>query len=216
MTASDWGTFVAGVFAPIAFIWLVAAVWIQSQELAEQREELRLTRHEFEENRKVMQEQAEEARRQAEFIGLQTSLLKEQDTDRRREMQERTFEGHIQTLADLINGNFANVNFVQGNGSDGSTGGTAFTPSGALSRDKAIIQFTKFTSTPEASYGLVKNLEVNPAIRPLVGIARDLALEIIDLSEDLGVEKMITVERLHIKALSQHLGEKLNLSADDV
>ncbi|QAS80172.1 hypothetical protein CO657_19775 [Rhizobium acidisoli] len=212
MTASDWGTFIAGVFAPIAFTWLVAAVWIQSQELAEQREELRLTRREFEENRKVMQEQAEEARRQAEFIGLQTNLLKAQDADRRREQEERTLENHIQTLADLINNNFSNVNFVTGSASDGRIVSSVFKPREALPRDRAIIRFGQFAAAPEANYGIAEKLHVDPAVRPLVEIARDLTRLIIDTANELGPEHMITVARLKIVALNEHLDRKLGLA----
>jgi hypothetical protein len=74
---NEWGDFVAGVSAPIAFIWLVVAVLIQSTELREQRRELALTREEFAHNRTVMEAQAKEAKRQAEFIEKQTSILAE-------------------------------------------------------------------------------------------------------------------------------------------
>jgi len=72
LTASEWGDFLAGVFAPIAFLWLVAAVWIQSDELREQRVELALTREEFKLNRTVLERQAEESKKQAEYISTQT------------------------------------------------------------------------------------------------------------------------------------------------
>ncbi len=81
LTANEWGDFLAGVFAPIAFLWLVAAVWIQSDELREQRQELALTRQEMKDNRLVMSEQAEEARKQAEFVGTQTDILKRNQID---------------------------------------------------------------------------------------------------------------------------------------
>ncbi|WP_025593065.1 hypothetical protein [Agrobacterium tumefaciens] len=74
---NEWGDFVAGVAAPIAFIWLVVAVALQSIELREQRKELALTRAEFKYNRAVMKAQADEARKQAEFIEQQTSILKQ-------------------------------------------------------------------------------------------------------------------------------------------
>ncbi|MGV1918028.1 hypothetical protein [Rhizobium sp. 22-785-1] len=85
LTANEWGDFLAGVFAPIAFLWLVATVWIQSDELREQRKELALTRNEFELNRKVMIEQAEEARKQAEYISTQTQFLAEEAHARKRQ-----------------------------------------------------------------------------------------------------------------------------------
>lgn len=68
----------AGGFAPIAFIWLVIAVFIQSSELRAQRHELALNRAEFKLNREVLQSQVEEAKKQAEYIGRQTQFLEEQ------------------------------------------------------------------------------------------------------------------------------------------
>jgi hypothetical protein len=58
------GDLLAGLFAPIAFAWLVAAVIIQSKELSAQREELTLTRKEMQESRAVMQIQALAAQQQ--------------------------------------------------------------------------------------------------------------------------------------------------------
>jgi hypothetical protein len=82
LSAGEFGSYLQGLFAPVAFIWLVAAVWIQSKELGHQREELRLTRTEFEYNREVMKSQAEEARKQAEHIGEQTKVLLTAEADK--------------------------------------------------------------------------------------------------------------------------------------
>ncbi|TIX89603.1 hypothetical protein [Rhizobium sp. P44RR-XXIV] len=71
---NEWGDFAAGVSAPIAFLWLVLAVILQSTELKEQRREIALTRREYEHNREVMTAQANEARRQAEYIEQQTRM----------------------------------------------------------------------------------------------------------------------------------------------
>jgi hypothetical protein len=65
---NEWGDFVAGVSAPIAFIWLVVAVILQSAELREQRKELALTRQEVKDNRAVMDDQAG-------YIGAQTKIM---------------------------------------------------------------------------------------------------------------------------------------------
>lgn len=82
LTLNEWGDFIAGVSAPVAFVWLVVAVALQSIELREQRKELAYTRAEFVSNRAVMKEQANEAKRQAEFIEQQTKLLVSEQTDR--------------------------------------------------------------------------------------------------------------------------------------
>jgi hypothetical protein len=58
------GDFLAGVFAPIALIWLVAAVLTQRQELNE-------TRDQFEDNRKVVDAQLKTINSQNELLALQ-------------------------------------------------------------------------------------------------------------------------------------------------
>lgn len=69
------GDFLAGVFAPLALIWLAAAVFIQSRELAAQRQELTLARDEARQTREVLQQQADESRSTAAYIGKQTKIL---------------------------------------------------------------------------------------------------------------------------------------------
>ncbi|MCV0424427.1 MAG: hypothetical protein K5905_03055 [Roseibium sp.] len=65
MAPNEIGDFLAGVFAPIAFIWLAFAVVLQSRELSAQekvlrltKEELKLTREEAERQRSALEEQA--------------------------------------------------------------------------------------------------------------------------------------------------------------
>ncbi|MGO4134062.1 hypothetical protein ACEQ6A_05795 [Rhizobium brockwellii] len=91
LTASEWGDFLAGVFAPVAFFWLVVTVWIQSDELREQRNELALTRKEFELNRSVMEEEAQAARSQAGYLATQTALLGDEAKARNREANLNSF-----------------------------------------------------------------------------------------------------------------------------
>jgi hypothetical protein len=88
---SALGDTFAGAFAPVAFVWLVAAVILQRNELAAQRQELGLTREEFKQTRgevkaqrEAMQAQAEEARKNVEYIGKQTEIL---DANLRRDME---------------------------------------------------------------------------------------------------------------------------------
>lgn len=65
------GDFLAGLFAPVAFLWLVVTVFLQKQELA-------LTRQEMVDTRNVMIDQAAEAKAQKEFIEQQTAIMKRQ------------------------------------------------------------------------------------------------------------------------------------------
>jgi hypothetical protein len=104
-TPNELGDFLSGAFAPVAFLWLVAAVLIQAQELRAQREELAMTRQELADSREVMKEQAEQARnqavqaqRQANFIGEQTENLKRQAEDYYREKQDRMFDEMLRAL----------------------------------------------------------------------------------------------------------------------
>lgn len=84
LSANEWGDYLAGVFAPVAFLWLVVTAWIQSDELREQRRELQETRN-------VLTEQAKEAKRQAEYIQQQTILLSEEAASRRQEANSLSF-----------------------------------------------------------------------------------------------------------------------------
>ncbi|MCA1365907.1 hypothetical protein I6F15_00590 [Bradyrhizobium sp. BRP14] len=61
LTANEWGDFLAGVFAPVAFGGLVVTIWIQSDELRAQREEIAQTRG-------VLKEQAQHAEEQTKIL----------------------------------------------------------------------------------------------------------------------------------------------------
>lgn len=77
------GDFLAGAFAPVAFLWLVTAVLLQRSELQAQRQELR-------ETREVSREHVVEARRNVELITAQTRILEEERTYRvQRESDEQ-------------------------------------------------------------------------------------------------------------------------------
>jgi hypothetical protein len=85
LSINEIGDFLAGAFAPLAFLWLVATVLVQAQELSAQREELELTRNEMRENRgvaeatrKAIEQQSETAKKSADFIGAQTKFAEEQ------------------------------------------------------------------------------------------------------------------------------------------
>lgn len=72
------GDFLSGIFAPLAFFWLVVSVKTQSKELAAQREELAMTRQEFVDNREVMREQAAAAEAHKDFVQQQTEIMARQ------------------------------------------------------------------------------------------------------------------------------------------
>ncbi len=100
LALNEWGDFLAGVFAPIAFLWLVATVWIQSDELRLQREEMVASRG-------VLDAQAKEAKQQATYLGEQTALLREEATQRRSDNAYSQFiallQGFVQTSSNVRN-----------------------------------------------------------------------------------------------------------------
>ncbi|MGV8832165.1 MAG: hypothetical protein ACOH2N_09335 [Devosia sp.] len=71
LASNEMGDSLAGAFAPLAFLWLIAAVFLQRNELAAQRQELR-------ESRAVAAQQVEEAKKNVDLIGIQTGILKDE------------------------------------------------------------------------------------------------------------------------------------------
>ncbi len=71
---NEVGDFIAGVFSPLAFIWLVAAVLTQRQELTE-------TRDQFAENQKVVDAQLRTINDQSGLLMRQNALA--EDTSRK-------------------------------------------------------------------------------------------------------------------------------------
>jgi hypothetical protein len=69
------GQLVSGVFAPLAFVWVVVAVILQSRELKLQREELMLTREELKNTREVFELQKKEMKRAADENREQTRIM---------------------------------------------------------------------------------------------------------------------------------------------
>lgn len=77
---NELGDALAGAFAPVAFIWLAGTVFIQSQELQAQRQEL-------DETQGVMREQLEVARQQVLETKASTALFEEQTRMLRRQQE---------------------------------------------------------------------------------------------------------------------------------
>lgn len=76
--ANELGDFLAGAFAPVAFMWLVIAVLVQAAELRAQREELAETRKEFQLNREVAAETRVEIAAQARAAAASANFLEKQ------------------------------------------------------------------------------------------------------------------------------------------
>lgn len=88
---NEVGDFLAGIFAPLAFLWLATAVFIQQNELAAQRQELR-------DSRKVALQQVAEARRNVTYISEQTKML----VDQRQRAEHLETDTDIEELLSLF------------------------------------------------------------------------------------------------------------------
>ena len=87
MEPDEWGTVLAGVFSPLAFLWLIFASLSQREELGLQREQLRLqrdelvlTRAELKRNSDAQFEQKNEMAAQVAALTAHTKLLEAQAT----------------------------------------------------------------------------------------------------------------------------------------
>lgn len=92
MTANEIGDFLAGAFAPLAFLWLAFAFFFQSQELRLQREELELSRQVAEEAKEAIKAQATEAQRSGDYFKKQTEFLENEDRIRKQTEAEQEFK----------------------------------------------------------------------------------------------------------------------------
>lgn len=90
-----FGDFLAGAFAPLAFLWLALTVWLQSREL-------RLQRRELQQNGEALRLQAEELRNSVEQLRKQTELRQTDAQEREREKRERMFAEGYQNLIEIL------------------------------------------------------------------------------------------------------------------
>lgn len=93
LSANEMGDFLAGAFAPLAFLWLIAAVFLQRDELIAQRSELR-------QSREIARQQFEESRKNVDYIRQQTEIMSEEhETDQ----LERDVRSALQPAYNAIN-----------------------------------------------------------------------------------------------------------------
>lgn len=93
---NEVGDTLAGMAGALAFLWIIVTVMLQSKELAAQRQELQLTRKEFEQQREATQDMAN-------AVSLQTNLLIEESRHRAGQSAKLEFDG----LLELIIKNFS-------------------------------------------------------------------------------------------------------------
>lgn len=90
-TPNEVGDTLAGFAGVLAFIWIIVTVWLQSQELSEQRKELVNQREEMEGQRRASEEMAK-------AMTIQAEIFKKEQDDREKAENDRTVEELIRRL----------------------------------------------------------------------------------------------------------------------
>ncbi|MET3925996.1 hypothetical protein [Devosia sp. 2618] len=110
-TSNEIGDLLAGLFSPVAFVWLVAAVLMQSGELRAQREELQLTRKEYSLTRSEVEAQRLAMEQQVLFVEQQTAILMANRAQESAEATDDRIEGLAKMLVQKI-GQIANARIM--------------------------------------------------------------------------------------------------------
>lgn len=217
LSANEWGDYLAGVFAPLAFLWLIAAVVLQSRELAAQREELNLTRQEMKDQRKVMKEQADEARNQAEFIGVQTQILERQEATARRKDEIERLNRTLSDIGDLIRLRFNRIESLGGfSNTTNSVVFVYFTVVDKWDRDKVILEFSRFLRNAARNSGLLEPFQLSDTVTvPAAHLANAVTL-CLDLAKGIGSGEQNLLERLEIPEMREALLTLLGETAVDL
>lgn len=95
LPANEIGDYLAGVFAPLALLWLIAAVFLQKSELAAQRQELANARF-------VALQHVEQARKNVAFIEEQTKILTDQRVLAKQDYADRQIDDFIYQIDSLF------------------------------------------------------------------------------------------------------------------
>jgi hypothetical protein len=89
------GDTLAGFAGSLAFIWIVATVWLQSSELSEQRKVLQLQIEEMEQQRLATQDMAR-------AMAAQAKIFEDEQRQRQQGEAEKEFDALLYHLAQLI------------------------------------------------------------------------------------------------------------------
>ncbi|SMH42601.1 hypothetical protein [Mesorhizobium australicum] len=108
LSLNEFGDLLAGAFAPLAFLWLMVAVMVQSQELRLQKKELELTRQVAVETRAEIAVQASAAKANADYVGQQTEILTKQLEREQRRAASDQFAILVQLTATVLRTRLAN------------------------------------------------------------------------------------------------------------
>lgn len=103
---NELGDALAGAFAPVAFLWLAGAVFIQSRELNETQDVMRA-------QLVVSQAQVDETRASTAMLKRQTEILVEQHQRRQQEIADHTLEGTIDALRNFLKTSSLQIDFTE-------------------------------------------------------------------------------------------------------
>lgn len=95
---NEIGDAISGFAGILAFVWIIVTVWLQSQELRAQREELKLTRTEMHEQRKATQDMARSMAAQAAIFEDEKTMRDEDKSRRNLESLLHRTENQIREL----------------------------------------------------------------------------------------------------------------------
>ncbi|CUX69352.1 MULTISPECIES: hypothetical protein [Agrobacterium] len=101
---NEVGDTLAGFFAPLAFLWLAGAVYIQSQELSAQREELNETQELMKQQLIVAQEQVKETRASTSLFEKQTAILVAEHEKRLQDASNKEFDEDLNLFFSQLKG----------------------------------------------------------------------------------------------------------------
>ncbi len=106
---NEVGDTLAGFAGALAFVWIIVTVWLQSHELAAQREELRLNR---EETAKMAMAQGQ----QVKLMQLQALLFEDEQKQRKEEYAGQESKVIFDQFHDLLLGIFSKAIEIRGEG----------------------------------------------------------------------------------------------------
>ncbi|MGR3761612.1 hypothetical protein ACUXV3_16010 [Roseobacteraceae bacterium NS-SX3] len=92
---NEVGDTLAGFAGALAFVWLIATVWLQGQELAAQRQELAATRTEMMMAREAQEQQVSVMKEQAE-------VFRDEQAQRKEQRAKELLDGRLQHTASIM------------------------------------------------------------------------------------------------------------------
>lgn len=191
LSAEAWGTFLQGLFAPLAFIWLVVSVGIQASELRAQRDEIA-------DNRRVMKEQAD-------FIGAQTRLLEQQYEDQKREREMADFEQCLNALHALLNQRLNRQLFLTAHTSSGDVKETGLRINTDTPRDEFILIFAEQLKVAPVSQGFREPIRFGTSYLPVAREALTLCDTALQLAQEIRGISQFTASRLRLTVFRENL-----------